>query len=203
MPALPLPVRVAAGLAATVLDEARNLPSMVTALPVTAVSQVLQSFMRAQQQVTALAIRGDELLSFLSPVDEAPEWATFDEDLEPTEPNPAARGVSTRVPVATPPPARPSRNGRFALYSQVPADVDTDDGRPTPATVKAQAEAAADIPAAPLPGYDAMTLAQLRARLRTLSVTELEDTLLHERAGQARAPFVTMLSNRVAKVRAQ
>ncbi|MEO6880201.1 MAG: lipid droplet-associated protein [Mycobacteriaceae bacterium] len=203
MPALPLPVRVAAGLAATVFDEARNLPTTVTSLPVTAVSQVLQSFMRAQQQLTALAIRGDELLSFLSPAAEAPEWATFDEDLAPTGPGPTDRGTAPRVPVATPPPARPSRNGRFALYSQVPADVETNGARPTPATAKAQAEAAADLGVAPLPGYDAMTLAQLRARLRTLSVTELEDTLLHERAGQAREPFLTMLSNRIAKVRAQ
>lgn len=203
MPALPLPVRVAAGVAATVIDEARHLPSTVTALPVTAVSQVLQTFMRAQQQLTALAIRGDELLSFLSPADEAPEWATFDEDLEPAGQEPAARGGTPRVPVATPPPARPSRNGRFALYSQVPADVETEDARPTPATAKVRSETAATIGTAPLPGYDAMTLAQLRARLRALSVAELEDTLLHERAGQAREPFLTMLSNRIAKVRAQ
>ncbi len=203
MPALPLPVRVAAGLAATVIDEARNLPTTVTALPVTAVSQVLQSFMRAQQQLTALAIRGDELLSFLSPGEEAPEWATFDEDLDRAAQESPAQGGAPRVPVATPPPARPSRNGRFALYSQVPADVEAGNGRPTPATAKGLTETAAEIGTAPLPGYDAMTLAQLRARLRTLSVTELEDTLLHERAGQARAPFLTMLSNRIAKVRAQ
>ncbi len=189
MPRLPLAVRVAAGLAATAVDEVRHLPSTMVSLPVTAVSQVLQSYMRAQQQVTALAIKGDEVLSFLSPAQETPEWATFDDDQQ----------------VATPPPARPSNSGRFALYSQVPTGAD---GVPTPRTATPRTardltEAAADIPPAPLPGYDAMTLAQLRARLRGLSLAELEDLLLHERASQARAPFLTMLSNRVASVRSQ
>ncbi len=217
MPRLPLPVRVAAGLAATAVDEVRHLPSTITSLPVTAVSQVLQSYMRAQQQVTALAIRGDELLSFLTPGEEAPEWATFDDELSaaasdagfaatPSAPVPSDAAVartSPDVPVATPPPPRPSRNGRFALYSQVPDGVSTTGSAPTPATAKAQHEAAAEVSPAPLTGYDTMTLAQLRARLRTLSLAELEDTLLHERSGQARAAFLTMLSNRVAKVRAQ
>jgi hypothetical protein len=190
MPRLPLAVRV---------DEVRSLPSTVVSLPVTAVSQVLQSYMRTQQQVTALAIRGDELLSFLTPGQEQPEWATFDEDDHP--------------PVATPPAGRPSSAGRFALYSQVPEDVEnsatatrrsaTGASRATPNTARRKAEKAAEVPPAPLPGYDAMTLAQLRARLRTLSLTELEDLLLHERAAQARAPFLTMLSNRIATVRSR
>lgn len=193
MPRLPLAVRVAAGLAATAVDEVRSLPSTVVSLPVTAVSQVLQSYMRTQQQVTALAIRGDELLSFLTPGQEQPEWATFDEDDHP--------------PVSTPPASRPSGAGRFALYSQVPDDVETatTGTRKPPArsTAERRAAKAAGAPTAPLPGYDAMTLAQLRARLRTLSLTELEDLLLHERAAQARAPFLTMLSNRIATVRSQ
>lgn len=199
MPRLPLAVRVAAGLAATAVDEVRHLPSTMVSLPVTAVSQVLQSYMRAQQQVTALAIKGDEVLSFLSPAQETPEWATFDDDQQ----------------VATPPPARPSNSGRFALYSQVPTGADgvptpraatphtATPGTATPRTARDLTEAAADIPPAPLPGYDAMTLAQLRARLRGLSVAELEDLLLHEGASQARAPFLTMLSNRVASVRSK
>ena len=199
---LPLAVRVAAGLAATAVDEVRSLPSTVASLPITAVSQVLQGYMRTQQQVTALAIRGDELLAFLTPGQEKPEWATFDEDENPT-----AR------PVATPPQARPSSAGRFALYSQVPDDLDTATSartaparrttatKVTPKSAKARTGAAVEAPPAPIPGYDTMTLAQLRARLRTLALTELEDLLLHEGAVQARPPFLTMLSNRIATVR--
>ena len=200
---LPLAVRVAAGLAATAVDEVRSLPSTVASLPITAVSQVLQGYMRTQQQVTALAIRGDELLGFLTPGEEKPEWATFDEDESP-----AARRV------ATPPPARPSSAGRFALYSQVPADLDTAPSartaprrttaaKVTPKVSRGKTGKAAEVPPAPIPGYDTMTQAQLRARLRTLSLTELEDLLLHEGAVQARPPFLTMLSNRIATVRSQ
>lgn len=201
---LPLAIRVAAGLAATAVDEVRSLPSTVASLPITAVSQVLQGYMRTQQQVTALAIRGDELLGFLTPGQEKPEWATFDEDE-----NPAAR------PVATPPPARPSSAGRFALYSQVPDDLNTAASartaphrttaatNVTPKAGRSKAHEAVEVPPAPIPGYPTMTLAQLRARLRTLSLTELEDLLLHEGAAQARPPFLTMLSNRIATVRSQ
>lgn len=209
MSRLPLAVRVAAGLAATAVDEVRGLPSTVVSLPVTAVSQVLQNYMRVQQQITSLAIKGDEVLSFLQPTQESPPWATFDQDDAQEE---AQNRTPPRTRPVTPPGRRPSAAGRFALYSQVPDDlVEHENDSPTPSSPtpldaakqhEAAAEAAA-APKAPLLGYDAMTLAQLRARLRTLSLTELEDLLLHERGGQARAPFLTMLSNRIASVRSQ
>ena len=48
-----------------------------------------------------------------------------------------------------------------------------------------------------------MTLAQLRARLRTLSVEDLTALLDYENATRARAPFVTMLSNRITTASAR
>ena len=80
MKPLPLPVRVAAGLAVTAVDRARHLPEKLAELPVTMVSQGLQLSMRLQQQVTELAIKGDDALSTLRPAEESPSWATFDED---------------------------------------------------------------------------------------------------------------------------
>jgi hypothetical protein len=82
MKSLPLPIRVAAGLAVTAVEQARTLPTKIAGLPVTVASQALQVSMRVQQQVTELAIRGDEVLAGLRPVEDAPEWATFDEDVE-------------------------------------------------------------------------------------------------------------------------
>lgn len=82
MKSLPLPIRVAAGLAVTAVEQARTLPAKIAGLPVTVASQALQVSMRVQQQVTELAIRGDEVLAGLSPVEETPEWATFDEDVD-------------------------------------------------------------------------------------------------------------------------
>lgn len=175
---MPLAVRVAAGLAAATVTEVRRLPTTVAALPVTALSQVLQNYMRVQQQVTALAIRGDDVLAFLAPAEESPAWATFDEP--PTEPETA------------PKPVRRSGSGRFALYTSVPTGTGNGTERAQPA--------AAD---APITGYDTLTLAQLRARLRTLSLTELVALLAHEQANTARAPYLTMLANRITTVRSQ
>ena len=84
MKPLPFPVRIAAGLVATAVEQARDLPRLVVEFPVTAVSQALQASMRVQQKVTELAIKGDRVLGTLRPVEETPSWATFDEDEPPT-----------------------------------------------------------------------------------------------------------------------
>jgi hypothetical protein len=93
MSSFPLPVRVAAGLAATAVEQARQLPTTLLGLPVTVASQALQASMRIQQHVTELAIKGDEALAGLRTPEEQPVWATFDED-EPTEPQVLSEDLS-------------------------------------------------------------------------------------------------------------
>lgn len=51
--------------------------------------------------------------------------------------------------------------------------------------------------------YDSLTLAQLRARLTSLSIGDLEALLAYEEAGRARAPFVTLLANRITRASAK
>src|SRR5829696_354276 len=87
MSSLPLPIRLAAGLAAIAVERARKLPRDVTEWPMSAVSQALQVSMRVQQRITELAIKGDEALAGLREPAEDPPWAVFDEDL----PEPAIR----------------------------------------------------------------------------------------------------------------
>jgi hypothetical protein len=53
----------------------------------------------------------------------------------------------------------------------------------------------------PLPGYEAMSIPQLRARLRTLSERQLVELVGYERATARRPPYLTMLENRLATVR--
>jgi hypothetical protein len=53
----------------------------------------------------------------------------------------------------------------------------------------------------PLPGYDAMSIPQLRARLRTLSEEQLVELVGYERATAERPPYLTMLENRLGTVR--
>lgn len=81
MATLPTPVRVALGLAATAIDEARKLPETLPQLPATALGTAMQASLRVQQHIAQYAARGDELLTALRGTSEdAPAWATFDDD---------------------------------------------------------------------------------------------------------------------------
>jgi hypothetical protein len=51
---------------------------------------------------------------------------------------------------------------------------------------------------AALPGYDRMTLAQVRGRLRGLSPDDVAGLLAYEQGGAQRAPYLTLLTNRMA-----
>src|SRR5215212_12220575 len=84
---IPQVVRAAAGLAATVLDETRKLPSTLPGLPVRVIGFAMQKAMWVQQQYTGLVARGDEVFTGLRGEDE-PGLATFDED----EPAPTRNG---------------------------------------------------------------------------------------------------------------
>jgi hypothetical protein len=87
---IPEVVRAAAGLAATVLDEAQKLPETLPGLPVRALGLAMQVSMKLQQHYAGLVARGDELLTGLRGEDE-PGLATFDDE----EPSGAAAGVNT------------------------------------------------------------------------------------------------------------
>ncbi|MFC6094547.1 lipid droplet-associated protein [Saccharothrix lopnurensis] len=200
MKPLPLPVRLAAGLAVTAVEQARKLPHQLVGLPVTVVSEALQLSMRVQQRVTELAIKGDDVLSVLRPADQEPEWATFDED------GTAATDVDVdRAPVAVPDPVVVPDPG-VVPDAGLDAGPDTDDGGPGAEDPWAQEERAqeeralAAEPPAVLPDYDELTLPQLRARLRTLSAPDLEQLLAHERTHAARPEFTGMLTRRIANL---
>jgi hypothetical protein len=76
---IPEVVRAAAGLAATVLDEARKLPETLPGLPVRLIGQALQRAMRIQQHYAGLVARGDEVFTGIRG-DNEPGLATFDDD---------------------------------------------------------------------------------------------------------------------------
>jgi hypothetical protein len=78
---IPQLVRAAAGLAATVLDEARKLPETLPGLPVRIVGLAMQTAMKLQQGYSGLVARGDEVFTGIRGEDE-PGLATFDEDVE-------------------------------------------------------------------------------------------------------------------------
>lgn len=194
---LPLPVRLAAGLVVTALEQARTLPQQLAGLPMTVASRALQASMRAQQQITDMAIKGDAVFAQLRPVEEAPEWAHFDEDDDFSEPWGGSSG--------------PTVNGTADIDigaddSELTAVFSTTPSRPTPVTEIREsdvAKAASSANHVAVDGYPDMSLAQLRGKLRSLSLPELESLLDYENEHGQRPPFVTMLSNRITTVRAK
>jgi hypothetical protein len=57
-------------------------------------------------------------------------------------------------------------------------------------------------PGAPLPNYDELSIASLRARLRNLDVTQLRQLVKYESAHAGRADVITMFERRIAKLEA-
>src|SRR6476620_8640327 len=87
---IPEVVRAAAGLAATLFDEASKRPETLPGLPVRLIGMAMQHAMKVQQHYAGLVARGDELFTGLRGEDE-PGLATFDADDE-DEPQPASTG---------------------------------------------------------------------------------------------------------------
>ena len=214
MSSLPLPVRVAAGLVVTAVEEVRDLPRTVIGFPITAVSRVLQLSMRAQQLVTELAIKGDTALEGGRPVEEAPSWARFDDD---GAGGPSSRGRGRR-PVGSPYDRAGDEAWDVTLED---TSLEYTDLGPTPAASSAGSRARSGLNGHPaglpgtapgetpsitpdaLPGYETLTLADLRGRLAALDVEELTELLAWESAHADRPAFVTLLSNRIATLTAQ
>jgi hypothetical protein len=192
MATAPYGVRLLIGAAATVLEETRKLPQTILMYPMTLASQAAHIVMRVQQNLADLVIKGDEALETLfPPKDEQPEWATFDEDLPDAAP-PTLTSESDRERLT---------EGRFALYSNPdPVDETTVTTAGKPPATKAAKLAEADAPDIAIElDYEALTLAQLRARLQSLSLTDLDALLAYEGATKARAPFQTLLANRITR----
>jgi hypothetical protein len=193
-PPLPLPVRIAAGLVATAVEQARDLPRLALELPVTAVSQALQASMRLQQKVTELAIKGDQVLGVGPPIEDEPAWATFDEDLPPRR---NGRSTGAAAPAAT---VTPLRSTPDPFVEPGPVDPGSVDPEPVPtAPSAARSGTTTDAPDV-LPDYGSLTIPQLRGKLRHLGVDDLRTLLAWEQAHGDRPPYVTMLSNRIAAV---
>jgi len=184
MATAPYGVRLLVGAAVTAIEETRRLPQTILTYPMTIASQVAHLVMKVQQDVADLVNRGDETLEGLfPPKDEQPEWATFDEDVVDEMPEPWA------------PDGERLTEGRFALFTGGEPDTRADeDAAPTTAE-------APDI--VKQLDYETLTLAQLRARLTSLRVADLEELLAYEETTKSRAPFQTLLANRITRATAK
>ncbi|MGW4121984.1 lipid droplet-associated protein [Nocardia sp. NPDC004711] len=169
----------------------------------------------------------------LNQPEEQPAWATFDEDEEDeqtpsfaaesvrqsrfdlfTEPEPAVAAPAPAVvePVAAPEPAAVETEPVAVDPEPVPAESAaqeaadpevTETAAPATASNGHHSSAVVEPEVAIRFDYSAMTIAQLRARLRQLTVDDLVALLAYEQETLDRAPFVTMLTNRIATVQAK
>jgi hypothetical protein len=98
-----------------------------------------------------------------------------------------------------------------AAASDVPAGPAASDVPAAPAASDVPAApAASDVPAAPaettplpLPNYDELSIASLRARLRNLDIPQLKRVADYERSHAGRAEVIAMFERRVAKLEAE
>jgi hypothetical protein len=206
---VPLPVRVAMGLVVTAVEQARKLPEQLSDLPVTAASRAVQAGMRVQQRVTELAIKGDQVFSLFRPVEDSPPWAKFDEDDQPPRPGTAATagaaGESGKANdgAAVVPGSGAGHGTAVSEFGEVDeADVARALSSPPPPSTRARPGGTNLTPSA-LTEYDELSLAQLRGKLRGLSLPELAELLEYEHAHSDRPAYVTLLSNRISTVRSQ
>ena len=121
---LPLPVRVAAGLLATGIDVVRSLPEEIPAIPVALVGNAMRLSMKVQQEIAALATRGDELLGgVVGAPQENPSWAKFDDERAGPQPNlkahptPADPGAPPRTDLR-PPGRQPKKSDSTSRSSR-------------------------------------------------------------------------------------
>ena len=184
MATAPYGVRLLVGAAVTAFEETLRLPQTILTYPMTVVSQFAHLVMKMQQDVADLVNKGDETLeSLFPPKDEKPEWATFDEDLTDEALAPSASDGERRT------------EGRFALFTGgEPDDAEDSDPEPTTGELPEVVERL---------DYETLTLAQLRARLSSLRVADLEALLAYEESTKSRAPFQTLLANRITRANAR
>ena len=189
MATAPYGVRLLVGAAVTAIEETRKLPQTILMYPMTVASQIAHLVMKMQQDVADLVIKGDETLdAMFPPKDEQPEWATFDEDSEGDGADASVRSAAEGERLT---------EGRFALFtSGEPED-------PKQAVKEAKLAKADPPDVVTELDYESLTLAQLRARLSSLRVADLEALLAYEGATKARAPFQTLLANRITRATAK
>jgi hypothetical protein len=196
MATAPYGVRLLVGAATMAVEETIRLPKTILMYPMTLASTAAHVVMRFQQNVAELVIKGDATLEHIFPPrDEQPEWATFDDDLpddsdDSDDSGTGAGNLGRRT------------EGRFALYTSAVAATGPSDSPTRTAAKPAKQSASAPAVVEEL-DYEQLTLAQLRARLQTLDVDELEALLAYEEATKGRAPFQTLLANRITRATAK
>jgi hypothetical protein len=132
---------------------------------------------------------------------------------KPVTPMPAAKPITAKPPTARRTPANAAAAESAAAAGETPPgppkrqstrDFDkTGNVRLLADETAVPAAAPAAAGPAPLPNYDELSVASLRARLRNLDVSQVRQLAEYERAHAARAEVLTMFERRIAKLEAE
>src|SRR5487761_430531 len=122
----------------------------------------------------------------------------------------SAPAVTTATPATTEPPAtlqppttpepEPAPEPAVAPEPTVVSEPAPVAAVPEPAPVAAAPEPAAAAADLPLDGYSGLTVASLRARMRSLDTGQLRVLIEYERAHEGRTNVITMFERRIAKL---
>ena len=115
---------------------------------------------------------------------------------------PAPAAAVVPAPAAPPAPAADrdfDKTGNVRLLTSAEAAA----GDTAPTIGATAAGAAPTAPGAPLPNYDELSVASLRARLRNMDVAQLRQLAEYERAHAGRADVIAMFERRIAKLQAE
>jgi len=129
---------------------------------------------------------------------------------KPVTPKPAAKPVTAKPPTARRTPAKAAAAEPAASAGETPPKRQSTRDFDKTGNVRLLADETAvpaAVPAAagpaPLPNYDELSVASLRARLRNLDVAQVRQLAEYERAHAARAEVLTMFERRIAKLEAE
>jgi hypothetical protein len=128
---------------------------------------------------------------------------------EPAAGTEATIGAEAATAVAgTPAVAEAPANAAAPPETAAPPEPAAPEEAESPAVAKVPADAgppAASTPEAvlPVPSYDDLSIASLRARLRNLDTAQVRALLDYEKANAGRADVVTMFERRIAKLESQ
>ncbi|HEY7486847.1 MAG TPA: hypothetical protein VH912_20475 [Streptosporangiaceae bacterium] len=160
----------------------------------------------AEQLATKVVGKVTERVS--GPSESAPDSAA---DPSPTTETPVARPPARKVntslaaePEAVPDPkvaAEPERPAAADRVTKVAPDAAAAPKPAPPPAPDRVTKLTAD--SLPVPNYDAATLASVRARLRSLTAVQVSQLRDYEQAHGARADFLRMYENRIAKLTAE
>jgi len=117
---------------------------------------------------------------------------------KPSRPAKAAPTTKAAPTAKAPPAAKTTRASKTSPDTKAPRAAKA--AKTVPAPRAGEAEPATQAP--PLPGYDDLSIASLRARLRVLDAPAIQAMLAYEKTHARREPVITMLERRLAKISA-